>query len=165
MQEQAQTYDSVQIFLHWAMALLIASQFAFYWIVLPGWHYLITTHSYLFTPGVIIHLTVGTAVLVLVLWRLQLKRSHAAPPPPKDFDPRMEAVAHVVQWATYLTMVLIPLTGILAYFFDLRAVSIVHNVLAVTLLLLVGMHASGALYHQFVRHDGLLLRMKPGEES
>ncbi len=161
--EQAKGYDPVQIALHWSMAVLIAAQFLLYPIVLPGWHYLITTHDYYYTWGVIAHLTVGTAVLVLVLLRIRARRRHPAPPPLPGADPRLETLGRLVHRATYLVMLLIPLTGLVAYFGDLQPVSVLHNALAATMLGLVGMHASAALYHQFIRHDGLLLRMlRPG---
>ncbi|MBI1219116.1 MAG: hypothetical protein GC186_11260 [Rhodobacteraceae bacterium] len=152
-------YDPVQIGLHWTMAVLIASQFVFSGIVLPGWHYRIVTNEFLFTNGVIVHLGVGTAVLALVLWRIRVRRRHQPPAAPEGFDPRLEALSHLVHWISYGTMVAIPVTGLIAYFGNLRPVSVVHNALAVMLLGLVGVHAAGALYHQFIRHDGLLLRM------
>jgi cytochrome b561 len=162
---KAKGYDPIQIALHWAMALMIASQFVLSWLVLPGWHYLIMTHEYLFTIGVAAHLSTGTTLLALVLWRIQVRWRHQTPAAPEGFDPRLEAVSHLVHWATYATMVLIPMTGLLAYFGDLRSVATVHNVLAVLLLGLVGIHAAGALYHQFIRHDGLLLRMIRSEKT
>lgn len=152
-------YDRVQIYLHWAIAILIAAQFLFYWIVLPGWHYLITTNDFFFTPGVIAHVTTGTIVLGLAIWRLRLRRRLHTPPPPEGFDQRLEVLARGVQAGTYAAMILIPVTGLIAYFGNLQSVSILHNGLAVALLALISMHASGALYHQFVRKDGLLQRM------
>ncbi|OIQ68803.1 hypothetical protein GALL_496030 [mine drainage metagenome] len=62
-------------------------------------------------------------------------------------------------------MIAIPFTGLVAYFGDLIPMSVVHNVLALGLLGLIGVHASGALYHQFIRHDGLLMRMVKSESS
>lgn len=161
--EEGKGYRPVQIALHWAIAVMIAVQFLFYPIVLPGWHFLITTRDYYFTPGVIVHVSVGTAVLVLVLWRIRVRRRRPPPPPPPGFDPHIESLVRLVHRTTYLVMVLVPLTGLLAFFGDLRPVSTIHNVLAVLLLLLIAMHASGALYHQFVRHDGLLMRMLRSE--
>jgi cytochrome b561 len=38
----------------------------------------------------------------------------------------------------------------------------VHTWLAWVLLGLVGLHVAAALYHHFVRHDGVLRRMLPG---
>lgn len=156
---QEAAYDPVQIMLHWIVALLIGEQYLLCQIVLPGWHYLITTSDFYFTPGVIVHLFVGTDVLLLVTWRLWLRRRHPTPPPPEGFDPRLEALSRLVQRATYATMLAIPVTGLVAYFGDLQLVSIVHNALTLVLLGLIATHACGALYHQFVRRDGLLARM------
>lgn len=163
--DDAKGYDPIQIALHWTMALMIASQFVFSVFVLPGWHYLIMTHEFLFTIGVAVHLSTGTTLLALVLWRIRVRCRHRAPAAPAGFDPRLEAVSHLVHWATYGTMVLIPVTGLVAYFGDVRPLATVHNVLAVLLLGMIGLHATGALYHQFIRHDGLLLRMIRSERS
>jgi len=37
----------------------------------------------------------------------------------------------------------------------------VHTFLAWTLLVLIGLHIAAALYHYFVRRDGVLQRMLP----
>lgn len=157
--EEAATYHPVRIVLHWTLAILIAAQFALYPIVLPGWHYLITTHEYFYTWGIIEHLTVGSVVLLLVFWRIRERRRHPAPPPLPGSDPRMEAVGRLVHRATYIVMLLVPVSGLVIYFGDLRHVAFVHNALAMGLLGLIALHASAALYHQFIRHDGILLRM------
>ena len=163
--DQAKGYGPIQIALHWMMALMIMSQFAFSWAVLPGWHYLNMTDEFLFTDGIILHLGVGTTVLCLVLWRIWVRRHHAAPPAPEGFDPRLEAVSHLVHRVTYAAMVLIPVTGLIAYFGEARTIAAAHSLLAEVLLAMVGIHAAGALYHQFVRHDGLLLRMIRSDKS
>lgn len=38
----------------------------------------------------------------------------------------------------------------------------VHIVLVYVLLAVIALHVGGALYHFFVKHDGLLQRMMPG---
>lgn len=80
-------------------------------------------------------------------------------------------------------MVLIPILGFVAYVWHGRAFNYgfvqlnfgnasnrdvfhpaqqIHQVLAYCLFGLAALHAAGALYHHFVRRDGVLLRMLPG---
>ena len=83
----------------------------------------------------------------------------------------------------YVLMLLIPVVGVVArvwhgrgfdygvFQLDFGAASDpavfhpaekIHQLLAYALFALAGLHAAGALYHQFVRRDGILLRMMPG---
>ena len=39
----------------------------------------------------------------------------------------------------------------------------IHQLLAYALLALASLHIAGALYHHFIRRDGVLLRMMPGD--
>jgi cytochrome b561 len=52
--------------------------------------------------------------------------------------------------------------GSLPVNFDAIPPRVAHGVLAKLLLLLIGLHAAAALYHQFVRRDGLFSRMAFG---
>jgi cytochrome b561 len=161
----ASEYAASQIRIHWAMMVLITLQFLLSYSVLPGWHYLITTNDFFFTPGVIAHVVIGTLVLALVIWRLVMRLRHPVVTEIEGFDPWLEKLSHLVHLCAYAVMIAIPLTGLVAYFGDLIPMSVVHNVLALGLLGLIGVHASGALYHQFIRHDGLLMRMVKSETS
>ena len=59
-----------------------------------------------------------------------------------------------------LTMILMPLSGSVAWFGGVEAAAQGHNVLKIVLLALVALHLVGALYHQFVLRDGTLARMR-----
>ena len=83
----------------------------------------------------------------------------------------------------YALMLVIPLIGIVAYVWHGRVfdyglfqlnfgvamnrgvfhpAEFVHQWLAYALFGLAGLHAAAALYHHFVRRDGILMRMLPG---
>lgn len=93
------------------------------------------------------------------------------------------ALAHLTHTALYLTMLAMPIVGILMSAYGGRAVSVfgivsvpafvkpsremasffngLHtDILFPLLMVLIGLHIAGALYHQFILKDGLLNRMR-----
>jgi cytochrome b561 len=59
----------------------------------------------------------------------------------------------------YGLLILTPLTGVVAWFGGLEVAGDVHGVLRIVLLFVVAAHLSGALYHLFIRRDGVTQRM------
>jgi cytochrome b561 len=130
-----------------------------------------------------VHGCVGLVYFALVIARLVWRTSHKPPDPPPDigeFSRRISGAAHHL---LYALMVLIPIFGIVAYVWHGRAFDYgfaqlnfgvasnpqvyhpaedVHQLLAYFLFGLAGLHAAAALYHHFVRGDGVLLRMLVG---
>jgi cytochrome b561 len=130
-----------------------------------------------------VHGCVGLVYFALVIARLLWRRSHKPPDPPPDigeFDRRFSLAAHHL---LYVLMVPIPIFGIVAFVWHGRAFDYgiarldfgvasnrgvfrpaqeVHQLLAYCLFGLAALHAAAALYHHFVRRDGVLLRMLPG---
>ena len=83
----------------------------------------------------------------------------------------------------YVLMLIIPAAGIVAYVWHGRSFNYglfqlnfgvvsdpatfhpaeeIHQLLAYSLFAVVGLHVSGALWHQYFRRDGVLSRMLPG---
>ena len=126
---------------------------------------------------------VGLVYFALVIARLVWRTSHKPPDLPPDigeFDRRTSLAAHHL---LYVLMVLIPIFGVVAFVWHGRAFDYgsaqlnfgvasnpgvfhpaeeVHQVLAYCLFGLAALHAAAALYHHFVRRDGVLLRILPG---
>jgi len=130
-----------------------------------------------------IHACVGLLYFAMIIARLAWRAFHRPPDLPPDigeFDRRTSLAAHHL---LYALMVLIPCVGIVAYVWHGRAFDFglftlnfgvasnrdvfhpaetVHEWLAYGLFAVAGLHALAALYHHFVRRDGVLLRMLPG---
>ena len=130
-----------------------------------------------------VHGCVGLVYFALVIARLVWRTSHKPPDLPPDigeFDRRTSLAAHHL---LYVLMVLIPIFGIVAYVWHGRAFDYgfaqlnfgvasnpnvfhpaedVHQVLAYCLFGVAALHAAAALYHHFVRRNGVLLRILPG---
>ncbi|MES1926615.1 cytochrome b/b6 domain-containing protein [Salinisphaera sp. T31B1] len=126
------------------------------------------------------HESLGFTVLWLMLARLCVRFLTRRPPRPAM--PRWQAgLADSVQWALYLALIAMPISGFLATnahgfpleWFGLLPVwspigkapdlapvlSSIHGWISWTILALVITHVLGALYHRIWRHDDLLSRM------
>lgn len=125
------------------------------------------------------HKLLGMVIFFLVLARLGYRLRHGAPPDEPSIEPWQKAAAHATHWGLYVLLLLVPIggyTGISLYpaldVFGIPLPSItsadqaaaarvffLHWLGAVLILLLVSAHVSGALFHYFVRKDGVLQRM------
>jgi cytochrome b561 len=128
------------------------------------------------------HKSVGITILLVALvrliWRL-VDRPPAAPPMPAW----QRIAAAATHWGLYGILLAMPLSGWMmssaegypvSWFTMVQLPDLVmpseslgdvlhdaHEVLAGTLLFLIGLHVLAALKHQFVDRDGLLTRMLP----
>ncbi|MBS9476035.1 cytochrome b [Ancylobacter radicis] len=155
-------YDRVARTLHWTMAALILVQFATGW----GWGYFergTDPRFYLFRT----HLIAGYAVLALALLRIGWRLTHRAPPLPVGMPRWQHMAAHATHGLLYLAILIQPVLGALtttAYGKSLGTGRI-HVALAYVIAGLVLVHVGAALWHHFLRRDGLLLRMLPPSRS
>ena len=130
-----------------------------------------------------VHVCVGLIYFVLVITRLLWRATHKAPDLPPDIGEFNRRTSLSVHHLLYVLMFVIPIVGIVARVWHGRPfvygvfqlnfgiasnpavfhpAEKIHQLLAYALFALAGLHAAGALYHHFVRRDGILLRMMPG---
>ena len=57
-------------------------------------------------------------------------------------------------------MLAVPAVGLFAWFGGSEEAGDLHSLAKPAFIILVALHVLGALYHQFILKDGLLLRMK-----
>ena len=168
-------YDTGAIAFHWTLAALI--------VFMGGLGLLFDDIPKASRPFWInVHGSVGLIYLALVIARLGWRAGHRPPPMPASvgaFWRRASSGAHHVM---YVLMLAIPAAGIIAYVWHGRSFDYglfqlnpgipadelifhpaeeIHQLLAYSLFALVGLHVAGALWHQYVRRDGVLLRMLP----
>lgn len=168
-------YDKTARLLHWLVVILVAAQFVIGW-TMPD------VHRDTKPIGEIAwHLGVGTALLAVMGCRIVWRATRQ--PPPQSLSRAMRAVAALTHGALYVLLLAVPLLGWInassrAWAVKLgglvalpslappgssfgHAMGDVHSVLAWILLVLIGLHVAGALYHRFVLGDGVLQRMMP----
>lgn len=164
-------YSRPLIILHWGMALLILAA----WLTAEGGR-----HVRLNPP--LLHFSLGLTVLLLVLPRLFARWRDSAT---RVEDPQgswLNTAAKIGHAVLYLFMAGLPVTGWYAAsrlgvpvsFFGLHLPAIagsvdgapgliaeLHETGGTVILILSGVHAVIALWHQFVLRDGTLQRMNP----
>jgi len=152
-------YTANQIGLHWLIALLVFVQLVFGESMtevieaaeegqpvsaldanLAGMHYYF-----------------GIAILALVAIRLALRLKNGAPPPPVSSSP-VELAGRISHWLFYALLVVVPVTGLLGYYYG-DPYGEWHTFAKPVFIGLIALHVVATLYHQFWRKDGLLMRM------
>jgi cytochrome b561 len=171
-------YTGIAKWLHWLIVVLLIVQFTVAW-TMPS----IGRNT---QPGTLInlHFSLGVTILALAVVRLAWRLTHGEPAPVAGLPPWQVKSARVVHWLLYLLLFVLPILGwINASWRGLPIVMFgrelpklvaarapgwawtgdVHALLATyALLALVGLHVAAALYHYFLRRDGVLQRMLPG---
>lgn len=153
-------YSRSQIRLHWIAAVIVAAQFVLSGPMAAAWQQFTRTGQFQFHPLIAAHVIGGVLVLVIALWRLLLRWRRGVPPLPEGEPAVLKLAAHATHWSLYALMILVPLSGAMAWFGGLGAAAGAHVILKTLLLLLVALHIAAALFHQFVLKTGLMLRMK-----
>lgn len=152
-------YTRIQIILHWLIFILIAAQFIFHDAISEAFRSLVRTGELEPTFLMAQHIVTGIAVLLLVGWRLVIKVRRGAPPLPEHEPKLLKLTAHLTHIVLYVFMVLVPVSGLIAWFSISRSAADVHEVAKSMLLVLIGLHVLGALFQKFVLKSDVLARM------
>ena len=153
-------YSARQIRLHWIVTLLIILQFVLHDSMSEAWDKLQEGQTPGFNWLVLSHVIGGGLVLIFAIWRLVLRQTRGVPPAPETGPAPLRLAAHLGHLALYALMILMPLSGMAAWFGGITTAADVHGVLKIALLALVAVHVVAALWHQFWLKDRLMLRMK-----
>ncbi len=152
-------YSPVQIILHWTIAALVIFQLIFGEsmgaVMRAARRHTIPSPSDQTLAS--LHYWVGIAVLVLVGVRLAVRLVQGAPPT-VGLSPLAERAAQVAHSLFYLLLILVPVTGLLGYYFG-NPWGDLHTLGKPAFIILIAIHASAALFHQFWVKDGTLRRM------
>jgi cytochrome b561 len=156
-------YSSAQIGLHWLIALLIALQFLFNEPMVEAFDSALEGEVQPFSWAVWAHIAGGMLILGLAIWRVILRRSRGAPPPPEGEGTLLGRAASLGHWALYALILVLPVGGLIAWFGGVELAGDAHGLLSNVLLFVVAVHVAAALWHQFWLKDHLLLRMMRAE--
>jgi cytochrome b561 len=127
------------------------------------------------------HKLIGLTILFLVLARLIYRLTRGAPRPDPTVPVALTGVSHLVHWALYALLIMVPIVGYMAISYGryLEAFGIPlppgtgenkdlakqifewHETGALLILLFVTLHVLAAIFHKFVRKDRVVERMLP----
>lgn len=135
------------------------------------------------------HKAIGITVLLLTVARILWRLTHRPPPLLASLKPWEAALARFTHTAFYVLMIGVPLAGWLLHslysggapvnvfgVFSYPGLPVaqdkagsqtagqVHEILAILMLILAGLHVLGALKHQWFDKDGSMSRMLPGRK-
>jgi cytochrome b561 len=168
-------YSSPAIVMHWLTALLVIVVGTL-GLLHDSWPR--STQAF----WINIHALIGLLLWVLVMVRLGWRMRRPPPVLPADVGSLTRRLAGPVHALLYLLLLVIPIIGIVTFVFHGRIFDFglfqldfgikrnraifhptedIHGYLAYALFALAGIHLLAALWHQLVRHDGLLRRMWP----
>lgn len=105
-----------------------------------------------------LHYWLGIGVLAAILVRLGLRLVNGAPSHAGPQSPLQNMAASALHWTFYAVLIAIPASGILAYY-GIADLGDIHALSKPLLIILIGLHVLAALYNQFMRKDGTLVRM------
>jgi cytochrome b561 len=131
-----------------------------------------------------LHKGLGFLVLLLIIWRLVYRVSNGAPPDEPTLTELQRKGSHGLHWALYALLLMVPVGGWIGVsLYDARGVFgvvslpqitpvnqdlagkvfFVHKLGGIAILALALGHIGAALFHHFVRKDGVLRRMLPAK--
>jgi cytochrome b561 len=169
------SYGRGAIVFHWTVALLLA------WVGLLGllhdsWPK--RTHEFWINIHAVFGLALWAAVLARYCWRV----THAPPPLPTNVGALYRRSSRAVHLTVYALLFMTPIIGIVTFIwhgraFDLGLLQVnfgiasdravfeptedIHGYLAYALFALAAVHILAALWHRYIRRDGVLERMWP----
>jgi cytochrome b561 len=171
-----QRFTPLQRALHWLMAACILAMF----FIGVG---MVSTLAPKYLPLIAIHKSLGTLIFILVLIRLVVRWRYGAPPLPADLPAPIKLAAVLSHYVLYTLMIVMPLLGwamlsaanypvvlyggvhlpmLLPQSDSLHtALWNAHFYLAFVFFAIVLMHLAAALFHAWVRHDGVFEAMAP----
>ena len=174
---QPEQYTRTAIALHWLIAALVFTTFplGIYMHELPASPERLQLYSY--------HKWIGVTIFMLAVARVLWRLAHPAPQPVAGTPAWQRFVAAATHHLLYLLVILIPISGWLMSSAkgvqtvwlgivplpDLvgrneelgEALEEVHEVLNLTMALLVILHVAGALKHRLIDRDEVMARMLP----
>jgi cytochrome b561 len=160
-----QGYSLTQIVLHWLIAALVIFQILFGEDIGPAYRAFskATEPSAADLFNANLHVYAGIAIFVLAILRVAIRVTRGAPAAPADETAAQKYIAAGTHLVLYLAILVMPITGGVAWFLGVESAAEVHEIGKPLLIVFVTLHVLGALYQHFVKRSKVMVRMvKPG---
>lgn len=158
---EAKGWSKRQVVLHWSVVVLVVIQLFLGETMEEAWEAREEGMAASAAPlGAWAHVAVGASVLLIMLYRLYLRRRLGHPPRPERQPQWASTAGAVTHWVLYALLILMPLAGATAWFLGVEAAAELHGgPLRLALIAVVLLHAAGALTEHFVFRSPVLKRM------
>ncbi|MGH1369217.1 MAG: cytochrome b [Maritimibacter sp.] len=174
MTTATQTYARKHAWIHWIMAVLILL------MLLVGQKFgtQMPEADRIFSLSA--HSSLGLIVVLLLVVRIAMRATGASQKPTLPISPMLQRIATGAQYALYALMIFVPVTGFLAARvhplpvspFGITNISTpnlmsyetlrpLHEFGTKALIVVVALHIAGALFHKFIKRDGVMRAMNP----
>lgn len=173
-------YHPILVALHWLLALMILLALVAGNVLLEA----VPNSDPAKVDGLRNHMSLGLAILVLMVVRLVVRLVTAHPPAADIGSPLLNLLARWGHWGFYILVLAMVGSGMamsamaglpdivfngsgapLPESFDDLAPRAAHGVISILLMLLILGHVGAAVYHQVIRRDGLMARMGFGRRG
>lgn len=178
-QSTTRGYSFLMRLIHWTMALIMTTMIIAGILMVNVYNTFNATTSFLYDY----HRGMGFVLLILVIVRLIVKSMSTPPSPlPAEMPDIQKQIAKFTHFLLYTALVVQPLLGWYATntwgvkkipifgLFNLPTIAdknrelgdlllLIHGYIGFLITALIVLHVGAALFHQFVKKDGVLLRM------
>jgi len=164
MAKSVSGYSGQQVILHWATVVLVAFQMIFHEGISRAFEEGLKSGELSFSVPVILHFVFGSMITFLVIWRLMLRNERGVPGHVEGEPAVFQKLSTLAHWAFYVVLLLLPVTGAIAWGMGAEGPGNAHEILKQVLLVLILAHVGAVIVHQFVWKTNLLARMTQPED-
>lgn len=155
-------YTTTQIVLHWTIAALVFFQLVVNEDMQKAFDDRVDGDRIEDWNGALLHIAVGSTVLILAVVRLFVRWRVGAPPAHQDKAALLIWIGYATHWALYAMIFGMPLTGLAAWVGMSETMGEIHEIGRLVIIPLIGFHVLGALAEHFVfRNDALMRMLRP----
>lgn len=161
MANKKKTYSLSQILLHWLTALFVAYQFVANDEIKKTYQIFFETGEWpsKLTEKTTIHVILGILILVMMFVRLYLRLKTKTPSLPEKMPTPMKLLAKSSHYLLYFFLLLMPITGLLGWFVELKFAIRIHTYSSSILLTLILFHICATIFHEGVLGNKIIQRM------
>ncbi|KAJ56143.1 hypothetical protein ACMU_10330 [Actibacterium mucosum KCTC 23349] len=146
---QSKPYSRLQKWLHLLVVVFLVVDVAFQGGMTTAFRRGVQTGEFMLSPSASMHFLIGIAVLLAVLARLTLVREQGG----------MQTRAALPFMAIYVLLILVALSGVLAWGLGSATVAKLHHLISLALYGVVVVHVIGRFVVEFVLKNNTLSRM------
>ena len=154
-----QKYSNLQICLHWIVFVLIIFQYLLHEPISEAFDFRLEGKEFTQSALISLHLVSGGVIFLLVVTRLWIRVTEGVPPYSEEVTVIIKYLSKVVHWSFYAILILLPITGGIAWFQLSEGAGNAHETLRGLLIIFILLHVSASLFHYIILKSNLFQRM------